>query len=158
MSKWFDTSAYDEKLKRPLPIRLNKKVLGTFEDELNGYIMVKHCSPKAKTHAHLLGNGEEIKKEKGTGKVVTKKNITFENFGRCVLGKETIRRKELRFKNSCHKVTTNEENRIVMSPGDDKRLQTFDGITTYQYGTPAVKVCESQMLSPKNVHRILRDR
>ena len=28
--------------------------------------MVKHCSSKAKPHAHLLDNGEEIKKAKVT--------------------------------------------------------------------------------------------
>ena len=32
---------------------------------------------------------------------------------------------------------------------DDKRLQTFDGITTYPYGTNAFKVCESEMLNNK---------
>ena len=117
--------------------------------------MVKHCSSKAKPHAHLLDNGEEIKKAKVTGKVVTKKNITFENFERCVLGKETIRRKKLRFKNNCHKVVTNEENRIAMSPGDHKRLQTFDGITTYQYGTPAIKVCELDILLNEKAKRLL---
>ena len=29
---------------------------------------------------------------------------------------------------------------------DDKRLQTFDKITTYPHGTNAFKVCESEML------------
>ena len=33
---------------------------------------------------------------------------------------------------------------------DDKRLQTFDRITTYPYGTHAFKVCESEIFS-KNV-------
>ena len=34
-----------------------------------------------------------------------------------------------------------------MSPNDDKRLQTFDGITTYPIGTNTFKVCESEMLT-----------
>ena len=29
---------------------------------------------------------------------------------------------------------------------DDKRLPTFDKITTYPYGTNAFKVCEKEML------------
>ena len=29
----------------------------------------------------------------------------------------------------------------------DKRLQIFDGIRTYPYGTNAFKVCKSEMLS-----------
>ena len=35
INKWFDTSGYNEKDKRPLPIGINKKVIGIFKDELN---------------------------------------------------------------------------------------------------------------------------
>ena len=34
----------------------------------------------------------------------------------------------------------------MLSSNDDKRLQTFDKITTYPYGTNAFKVCESEMM------------
>ena len=37
--------------------------------------------------------------------------------------------------------------KIAIPNNDDKRLQPFDGITTYQYGTHAVKVWESAMLA-----------
>ena len=37
-------------------------------------------------------------------------------------------------------------NKISLSSNYDKRLQTFDNITTYPYGTNAFKVCESEML------------
>ena len=39
VSKWFDTSNYDEKDKRPLLMGMNKKVYGFFKDELGGKIM-----------------------------------------------------------------------------------------------------------------------
>ena len=38
-------------------------------------------------------------------------------------------------------------NKIALSSNDDKRLQTFDEITTYPYGTNAFKVCKSEMLN-----------
>ena len=38
---------------------------------------------------------------------------------------------------------TEEINRNALSNNDDKRLQTFDEIATYPYGTNAFKVCES---------------
>ena len=41
---------------------------------------------------------------------------------------------------------TEEVNKIALSSNDDKRLQTFDKITTYPYGTNAFKVCESEMM------------
>ena len=42
---------------------------------------------------------------------------------------------------------TEEVNKIVISNNDDKRLQTFDGVTTYSYGTNAFKVCESKIVA-----------
>ena len=41
---------------------------------------------------------------------------------------------------------TEEINKIALSSNDDKRLQTFDKITTYLSGTNATIVCESQMM------------
>ena len=46
---------------------------------------------------------------------------------------------------------TEEVNKITISSNDDKRLQTFDGIMTYPYGSNAFKVCESEMLTKKKV-------
>ena len=44
---------------------------------------------------------------------------------------------------------TEEVNKIALCSNDDKRLQTFDRITTYPYGSNAFKVCESEMLAKK---------
>ena len=56
-------------------------------------------------------------------------------------------RSQLRFKSDHHNIYTEEINKIALnSNNDDKRLQTFDGITKYPYGTNAFKVCESEML------------
>ena len=44
---------------------------------------------------------------------------------------------------------TEEINKIALNYTDDKRLQTFDGITTSPYGSNAFKVCESEMLTKK---------
>ena len=41
---------------------------------------------------------------------------------------------------------TEEVNKIALSSDDDKRLQTFNGIETYPYGTNAFKVCKSKMM------------
>ena len=41
---------------------------------------------------------------------------------------------------------TEEVNKIASSSNDDKRLQTFDRITTYQYGMNAFKLCENELL------------
>ena len=56
-------------------------------------------------------------------------------------------RPQLRFKSDHHNVYTEEVNKIALSSTDNKRLQTFNRVTTYPYGTNAFKVCESEMLS-----------
>ena len=55
-------------------------------------------------------------------------------------------RSQLRFKSDHHNVHTEEINKIALNSSDNKRLQTFDGITTYPYGANAFKVCESEMM------------
>ena len=57
-----------------------------------------------------------------------------------------ILQSQQRFKRDYHKVYTEETDKIALSSNDDKRLQTFDKITTYPYGTNAFKVCEREML------------
>ena len=48
------------------------------------------------------------------------------------------------FRSDHHDVYTVEINKIALSSNDDKRLQTFDKITTYPYRTNG---CESEMIS-----------
>ena len=45
---------------------------------------------------------------------------------------------------------TEEVNKITLSSNDDKRIQTFDRVTTYPYGTNVFKVCKNKMLLKKN--------
>ena len=143
---WFDISNYDENDKRPLPIGKNKKVIGLFKDELGGRIMKEFCALRAKTYSYLMDDNSEVKKSKGTKKCVIKRELMFENYKDCLFNGEVILKSQQRFKSDHHKVYTKEVNKIALSSDDDKRLQTFDRVTTYPYGTPAVKVCESEMM------------
>ena len=56
-----------------------------------------------------------------------------------------------RFKSDHHKLYTEEVNKIALSSDDDKRLQTFNRVTTYPYGTPVLKMCESEMVVVKDL-------
>ena len=58
-------------------------------------------------------------------------------------------RSQLRFKSDHHNVYTEEVNKIALNSSENKRLQTFDRITTYTQGTNAFKVCESEKLSKR---------
>ena len=59
VERWFDTSNYDEKDRRPLPIGKNKKVIGMFKDELGGKIMTEFCTLRAKAYAYKLDDDTE---------------------------------------------------------------------------------------------------
>ena len=44
---------------------------------------------------------------------------------------------------------TEEVNKIALRSNDDKRILTFDRVTTYPYSTNVFKVCQNEMLLKK---------
>ena len=146
VERWFDTSNYDKKDNRPLPIGKNKKVIGLFKDELGEKSIVEFCALRAKAYAYKLDDDTEMKKAKGTKKCIVKREIIFENYKDALFNNEVIIRSQQRFRNYNHKVYTEEVNKIALSSNDDKRIQTYDKVTTFPYGTNVFKVCESEML------------
>ena len=147
VERWFDTSNWDKNDKRPLQIGANKKVIGIFKDELGGKIMKEFCVLRAKTYTYLMDDDGEMKKAKGVKRCVIKRRLMFENYKDPLFNNKTIMRSQLRFKSDHHSVYTEEVNKIALNSSDNKRMQTFDRITTYPYGTNTFKVCESVMLS-----------
>ena len=135
VERWFDTSNYDENDKRPLPIGKNKKVPGLFKDELGAKIIAEVVALRPKTYAYLMDDGSDHKKAKGTKKCVIKAKLMFENYKDYLFNNKTVYRSQERFKSYYHDVYTEEVNKIALSSNDDKRLQTFDRVTTYPYGT-----------------------
>ena len=59
-------------------------------------------------------------------------------------------RSQQRFRSDHHKMYTEEANKIALSSNDDKRIQTFDRVTTYPYDTNVFKVYKNEMLLKKN--------
>ena len=98
-----------------------------------------------------MDDNSEVKKSKGTKTCIIKRELVFENYKDCFFNDKFILKSQQRFKSDYHNVYTEEINKITLINNDDKRLQTFDGIKTYPYGTNAFKVCESEMLNDKKV-------
>ena len=75
---------------------------------------------------------------------------------------KVIIRSQQRFRSDHHRVYNEKVNKII---NDNRRIQTFDKVTTFPYGTNAFKVCESEMLSKNKwcankimlVMKIIRD-
>ena len=79
-----------------------------------------------------------------------KKIFKFNYYKDCLLNNEIILKLQQRFKSKAHNVYTEEINKIALSSNDDKRLQTFDRIASYPYGTSAGKICKAELLSNIN--------
>ena len=60
---------------------------------------------------------------------------------------QIILKSQQKFKSEAHNVYTEEINKVGLSSNNDKRLQTFDRITSYLYGTSVLKVCKRELLS-----------
>ena len=90
VEKWFDTSNYDKDDNRPLPIEINKKVIGMFKDEVGGKIMKEFCALSAKAYAFKLDDDTEKKRVKGTKKCIVKRELTFKNYSDSLFNDEVI--------------------------------------------------------------------
>ena len=157
VDKWFDASDYDKNDNRPLEIGKNKKVIGKLKDELGGKIMTEFCALRAKAYAYKLDDDTEMKKAKGTKKCIVKREIMFKNYVDALFNDEAIIRSQQRFRSDHHKVFTEEVDKIAVSSNDDKRIQTFDRITTYPYGKNVFKMCESEILSKNKLIELDED-
>ena len=94
---------------------------------------------------------KKIKKAKQTKMCVIKRRLKFNDYKDCLLNNEIILKSQQRFKSERHDVYTEEINKIALNSNDDKRLQTFDRITSYPYGASACKVCKTELLSKVNI-------
>ena len=154
VESWYDTSNYDKKDERPLPICKNKKMIDLFKDELGGKIKTEFAMLRAKAYAYLMEDGSEHKKAKGTKKFIIKRELMFKNYIDYLFTDKIILKSEQRFKSDHHRVQTEEVNKIALTSNDDKRIQIFDKVTTYPYGTNAFKVCESEMMAKRKLCRL----
>ena len=70
----------------------------------------------------------------------------FQNYKDSLFNDEIIIRSQQRFRSYNNKVYTEEVNKIALSSNDDKRMQTYDKVTTFPYGTNIFKVFASEIL------------
>ena len=122
------------------------------KDELGRKIMTEFAALRPKTYSYFMDDGNSDKKAKGTKKCVIKRRLKFNDYKDCLLNNEIILKSQQRFKSEAHNVYTEEVNKVALSGNDNKRLQTFDRITSYRYGTSAGKVCKTEMLIKVNIN------
>ena len=124
--KRFDTSGY-----HPLPIGLNKNVIGLMKDELGGAIMTEFVALRPKLYSYRKPDGTEDKKCKRIKKCAVNKTLTFEDYKACLLNSDMTYRSQLMFRSSRYEVHTIEVNKVALNRDDDKRISKRNGISTY---------------------------
>ena len=132
VNKRFDTLNYT--FDRPLPMGINKKVIGLMKDELGGDIIMEFVALRPTAYLYITNDFIEMKKAKGTKKCVVNKMLRFEDYKKCLFDNGKVLKSQQRFKSENHEVYTENINKIALSCDDDKRIVTSDRITSYPYG------------------------
>ena len=130
----FDSSDYSKTDFRPLPICLNKKVIGLMKDGLGGKIMTEFVALRPKLYSYKKLDGSEDKKCKGIKKCAVKKTLTFEDYKTCLFNDSTEYRSQLMLRSSKHEVHTIEINKVALNRDDDKRISRKDEISAFTRG------------------------
>ena len=128
----FDTFNYI--YNRPLPINVNKEVVGLMKDELGGGIITEFVALRSKSYSYKTDHNIELKKAKGTKKCVINKMLSFSDYKNCLFDNGKVLRSQQRFNSENHIVYTENINKIALSCNDDKRFVATDGIESYPYG------------------------
>ena len=138
-----------------MPTGKNKKAIGLIKDELKGRIMTEFVALRPKTYAYQIDDYDDddikLEKAKGTKKCVIKRVLKFNDYKACLLNGKVVFKSQQRFKSERHDAYTGKVNRVSLSSNDDKRLQTFDKITTYPYRRSAGRVCKTDLFSKVNI-------
>ena len=105
-----------------------------FKDEAGGKVIDEFVGLRAKFYSYKMFDGEESKKCKEVKKSVVKKSIAHEDYKKCLFtGKKQLRKMNV-IRSHRHEVYTEEVNKIVLCPSDDKRHILEDGVHTLALG------------------------
>lgn len=129
----FDTSDYPRDNVYGIPL-VNKKVPGLMKDENNGVPMSEFVGLRAKMYSTRVNNQDALKKAKGVKRYVLKKTITFADYYRCIIQNCTISRPQNSIRSKMHNVYTITQNKIALSPYDNKRCILENNIDTLPWG------------------------
>ena len=123
----FDTSGY--RSRHPLPMGLNKKVIGMMKDEMGGDVITEFVVLRPKLYSYRKLGGDEEKKCKGIKKGVVKRTLTFENYRDCLFKKSNLYRSQFMFRLIKYDVHTIEVNKLALSADRNKRVIEEGGIS-----------------------------
>ena len=128
---------------------VNKKVIGKMKDELRKGYMKEFVAVSPKVYAFKESRIDDIqlehKQAKGTNKTVTKKTLCFDMCKQCILENKSFNCIQYRIKSNPLSTDTLLIDKIALNNHNDKRLRSYNGVTTYPYGSNAFEVCYEEL-------------
>lgn len=137
-SHLFDTSDYQPNNSFNIKL-LNKKVIGLMKDELNGKIMTEFIGLRPKMYSFRVCGEDHTNKAKGVKDYVTKKYITFDDYLNCLNNSKILIKQQNSIRSKNHNVYSIRQNKIALSPYDDKRHLLNNSVDTLPYGHYSIK-------------------
>ena len=145
--KKFDTSNFPDFHPSGIKTGANMKVIGVFKLENGANIIVIFIGLRPKMYTFKIETKyekdkkddkikeikmkiEEEKKAKGVKKCVIKKNLTLEDYKKCLFPEEKQMRQMNIFRTKNHDVYSTTVNKVALSANDDKRLVCKNKINT----------------------------
>lgn len=139
----FDTSGYPDDNVFEMPC-INKKIPGLFKDELDGQLMTEFVGLRSKMYSFKGGpiekktmkvkSMDKVRKAKGIKKYVLEKKIKFEDFIDCIQKNCAISKQQNSIRSKLHTVFTIRQDKIALSPFDNKRVVMSNNIDTLPWG------------------------
>ena len=128
----YDTSDFPKD--HPLHSQKNKKVIGKMKDECAGEPISEFVCLRSEMYSILLENDKNIKKAKGTTKVVTKKEILHQHYKDALFNTFTFKHGMDMLPSKDHQIYGVHLKKTTLSPFDSKRWIKDGGIHTLAYG------------------------
>ena len=136
----FDTSDFHENHHPSgIPTGINKKIIGLMKDEACGMAITEFVGLRSKLYAYKMNSGKEDKKCEGVKKGVVKKEITLEDYKKCLFTKKEQERTMNAIRSRKHNIHTESITKSALSANDDKRIILEDGINTLAIGHYKIK-------------------
>ena len=153
LKEWFDNSYDDKDMIVPHEYTknasVNKKVIGKMKNELGKGHMTDFVAISPKLHAYkqiqVDGMVSEVKKLRGTSKIVTRKALSYDHYMKCLFGNKAVKCTQYRIKSTPMSADAVEINKIALKNSDNNTLKSFNVITIYPDGTNAFKVCFEEL-------------
>lgn len=129
----FDTSDYaiDNQFGMPLA---NKKVLGLMKDTCCRSIMLEFIGLRSKMYSMKIQGRDTIMKIKGVKTNVVQETIFFADYKDCFMNENVIKREQCNIVSKSHIVTTERQQKVALSPHDDKRCLIPGETNTLPWG------------------------